>query len=87
MTDKQHRHFVELRGGDEKSVRQFYDAVAAAYDDGGPRRSHETGSDMFKFWSARYDEKWPATPVAAAPKDTGVVYQKMPSSRPVTEAR
>src|SRR5207253_5315313 len=56
-----HRQFVGLRSGNEATVFEFYDAVGAAYATG-PRKPHETGSDMFKFWSARYDEKWPATP-------------------------
>lgn len=67
---KQHRQFVDLRNGNADALFAFYNAVADAYTTGS-RQTHEPGADMFKFWSARYDEKWPATP-AEKPAASGV---------------
>lgn len=75
VPQKLHRQFVELRKGDERAVLAFYDAVLEAYTTGS-RKAHEPGADMFKFWSARYDEKWPATPADKPARDTGPVYMK-----------
>jgi len=79
VPQKLHNQFLEWRKGDAAALWIFYGAVADAYATGS-RKDHEPGADMFKFWSARYDEKWPATavekPPAAGP----------PTSRPASES-
>jgi hypothetical protein len=75
VPEKLHRQFVELRNGDAAALWTFYGAVADAYAVGA-RKNHEPGADMFKFWSARYEEKWPATPAE----------KPQPSSAPVSRS-
>jgi len=62
---KLHRDFLAFRNhpAAETELQEFYLRVSEAFHDGA-RQREETGSDMFKFWAARYDEQWPPTPVA-----------------------
>lgn len=55
-----HTDFVAIRNHSEAERELFawYEAVASAWV-GSP------GADMLKFWTARFDEKWPTAAVAA----------------------
>lgn len=55
-----HRDFLGLRNGNERELTDWYQAISDEWTDG-RWKDAETGADMFKFWRARYDERWPAT--------------------------
>lgn len=81
VPQKQHRQFVALRGGNEATVFAFYDAVGEEWGHGARARD-EPGSDMFKFWNARYEERWPATAAKPRTVDQGPAYRKVVMERP-----
>lgn len=57
---KTHKDFMALRGNNEAELLAWYAEVAEAWTHGAHRLS-EPGSSMFKFWDARYAERWPAS--------------------------
>lgn len=63
VPQRKHSDFVALRNHPEAEAELFawYDAVAETWE-GSP------GAEMFKFWTARYDEKWPA-PISTKVED------------------
>lgn len=68
---KTHADFLALRNGNEAELRAWYEHIAEEYNYGS-RKHLEPGPNMFKFWEARYAEKWPAS--ASKPADTGPTY-------------
>jgi len=73
VPQRQHDRFVALRNGNESELWDWYADVAEAFAYGA-RKGEEPGANMFKFWDARYEERWPAA--GAKPKDAGPVYIK-----------
>ena len=65
VLQKQHRHFVDLRRGNEAELLAWYGQVADEWESGA-RSTDQPDPDMFKFWTARYSERWPATPAKSA---------------------
>lgn len=63
-----HTDFLALRNGDESSLLAWYEVVSNEWVTGS-RKAYEPGSDMIRFWKARYDERWPAT--SATPAKAG----------------
>lgn len=60
VPQRKHADFIQLRNHPDadRELCAWYESVAESWQ-GSP------GADMMKFWTARYDEKWPAT---VAPK-------------------
>lgn len=65
-----HTDFLALRGGAEKQLWDWYEVVSNEWTTG-IRAGDEPGSDMIKFWKARYDEQWPAASPATTKKWAG----------------
>ena len=55
VPQRKHSDFIQLRDhpNAERELLAWYGEVAEAW-------SGSPGADMMKFWTARYDEKWPA---------------------------
>lgn len=55
VPQRKHSDFIALRdhAGAEKELLAWYQQVAESW-------SGSPGADMMKFWTARFDEKWPA---------------------------
>ena len=55
VPQRKHSDFIQLRDhpNAERELLTWYGEVAEAW-------SGSPGADMMKFWTARYDEKWPA---------------------------
>lgn len=64
VPNRVHQDFLALRQGNERELLDWYQVVSDEWFDGA-RKNEEPGADMFRFWKARYDEKWPpAAPTA-----------------------
>lgn len=74
VPQRAHSDFVALRNhpGAETELLAWYEAVSDEWTTGA-RRSESPGADMFAFWRARFDERWPA---AVAVKDTRPVWAR-----------
>lgn len=71
-----HMDLLALRNhtGAESELLKWYEAVSNDWTEGA-HRSESPGADMFRFWKARYDEKWP--PSGAKPSQpAGPAYVK-----------
>lgn len=65
-----HVEFRRRRGDTPDAERElfaWYADVADAWTNGA-HVGDEPGADMFRFWRARYDERWPPTPAAESPR-------------------
>lgn len=62
---KTHADFMALRTGNQRELFDWYADVAESWNVGA-HKGDEPGPNMFKFWEARYAEKWPAAPAAVS---------------------
>jgi len=63
-----HTDFLAFRGGTPEAERElfaWYEEISDDYTNG-ELMNMSPGSDMFAFWRARFDEKWPAPPKTKA---------------------
>lgn len=60
ITHRQHRDFIGLRNhpGAEAELFAWYEQVSEDWTTGA-HQGDSPGSDMFQFWRARFDERWP----------------------------
>lgn len=60
-----HAKFLKLLNGkvSESELLTWYEQVSNDWATG-PHRDRSTGSDMAKFWGARFDERWPGDAAA-----------------------
>lgn len=61
---KVHSDFMRLRNGAAPELLAWYEDVCDSWANGADAE-REPGANMFKFWEARYAEKWPAEAVNA----------------------
>lgn len=67
ITHTQHKTFIGLRNhpGAEAELFAWYATVSDEWTTGA-KAAVSPGADMFAFWTARFNERWPTTPTVTA---------------------
>lgn len=71
VLQSQHQRFVASRNGNEAELFEFYQQVGEVWGYG-EHKDANIEPDMFRFWTARYAERWPPSQQARVLPEKGI---------------